>query len=160
MMSISKNALKVLQKRYFAAGESWEDLCRRVADRVAEDEKTPADQKKWAQRYFTLMHELSFLPNSPTLRNFGRNKGCGSACFVLPLEDNRKGIFKTLSEAVDVQAHGGGTGMDFSKIRPRGDRVSTTGGTATGPAGAWSVRGRIVAGAGVEFGLLLSVHKS
>lgn len=133
MMSISKNALKVLKKRYFAAGESWEDLCRRVADRVAEDEKTPADQKKWAQRYFTLMHKLTFLPNSPTLRNFGRNKGCGSACFVLPLEDNRKGIFKTLSEAVDVQAHGGGTGMDFSKIRPRGDRVSTTGGTATGP---------------------------
>ena len=132
-MTISKNALKVLKKRYFSAGESWEDLCRRVAGRVAEDEKTPAAQKKWAQKYFDLMHDLIFLPNSPTLRNFGRNDGCGSACFVLPLEDSRKGIFKTLSDVVDVQAYGGGTGMDFSKIRPRGDRVSTTGGTATGP---------------------------
>ncbi len=131
-MTLSKNALKVLEKRYFSKGETWETLCRRVADRVAEDEPA-ADRKKWAQKYYDLIHDLTFLPNSPTLRNFGRNNGCGSACFVMPLEDSRKAIFKTLSDVVDVQAYGGGTGMDFSKIRPRGDRVSTTGGAATGP---------------------------
>ena len=132
-MTISKNALKILKKRYFSRGETWEGLCRRVADKVAEDEKSPSDRKKWAQKYYDLMHGLNFLPNSPTLRNFGRNSGSGSACFVLPLEDSRKSIFKTLSDAVDVQAYGGGTGMDFSKIRPRGAPVSSTGGTATGP---------------------------
>ncbi|MCP3953446.1 MAG: adenosylcobalamin-dependent ribonucleoside-diphosphate reductase, partial [Desulfobacterales bacterium] len=132
-MTLSKNALKVLKKRYFSKGETWEKLCRRVANRVAEDEPTPAARKKWAQKYYDLIHNRTFLPNSPTLRNFGRNNGCGSACFVMPLEDSRKAIFKTLSDVVDVQAYGGGTGMDFSNIRPRGDRVSTTGGLATGP---------------------------
>jgi ribonucleoside-diphosphate reductase alpha chain len=132
-MALSKNALKVLEKRYFSKGENWEALCLRVARKVAEDETAPAARKKWTQTYYDLIHNCAFLPNSPTLRNFGRNNGCGSACFVLPLEDSRQGIFKTLAEAVDVQAYGGGTGMDFSKIRPRGDRVSTTGGHATGP---------------------------
>ena len=132
-MSLSQNALKVLEKRYFAEGETWEALCRRVTEKVAEDEASPAARKKWARAYYELIHDLTFLPNSPTLRNFGRNNGSGSACFVLPLEDSRKGIFKTLSDAVDVQAYGGGTGMDFSNIRPRGDRVHSTDGRATGP---------------------------
>ena len=70
------------------------------------------------------MMNLDFLPNSPTLRNFGRNEGCGSACFVLPMEDSRRSIFKTLSDAVDVQAYGGGTGMSFSSLRPKGDADS------------------------------------
>ena len=132
-MKLSQNALKVLEKRYFAKGETWEDLCRRVTNKVAEDEKTPAARKKWSRKYYDLIYSTSFLPNSPTLRNFGRNEGCGSACFVLPLEDSRQAIFKTLADVVDVQAYGGGTGMDFSKIRPRGDRVNTTDGTAAGP---------------------------
>ena len=133
MTSITENALKVLEKRYFAKDETWEALCRRVAAKVAGDEKNPADQKKWQTVYQNLLVSLDFLPNSPTLRNFGRNQGSGSACFVLPIEDSRRSIFKTLSDAVDVQAYGGGTGIDFSPLRPAGDRVRSTGGKATGP---------------------------
>ena len=132
-MKVSKNALKILQKRYFAPGETWEKLCHRVANKVAGDEKKSKDREKWEKEYYRLMLSLDFLPNSPTLRNFGRNEGCGSACFVLPLEDSRRSIFKTLSDAVDVQAYGGGTGMSFSRLRPKGERISSTGGIASGP---------------------------
>jgi ribonucleoside-diphosphate reductase alpha chain len=132
-MKLSKNAMKILQKRYFAPGETWEKLCERVAHKVAGDEKRSADRDKWEKRYKEMMLNLDFLPNSPTLRNFGRNQGCGSACFVLPLEDSRRSIFKTLSDAVDVQAYGGGTGMSFSKLRPKGDNIRSTGGIASGP---------------------------
>ncbi|MEJ2655875.1 MAG: adenosylcobalamin-dependent ribonucleoside-diphosphate reductase [Desulfobacterales bacterium] len=132
-MRMSKNALKILQKRYFAPNETWEKLCERVAHKVAGDEKQTKDREKWKKRYKELMLNLDFLPNSPTLRNFGRNQGCGSACFVLPLEDSRRSIFKTLSDAVDVQAYGGGTGMSFSRLRPKGDRIRSTGGIASGP---------------------------
>ncbi|MBU0988361.1 MAG: adenosylcobalamin-dependent ribonucleoside-diphosphate reductase [Proteobacteria bacterium] len=132
-MKITENALKILQKRYLAEGETWEALCERVARKVAGDEKTPHDRDLWKQRYQDIMQNLDFLPNSPTLRNFGRNDGCGSACFVLPVEDSRQSIFKTLSDAVDVQAYGGGTGMSFSKLRPLGDRINSTGGKASGP---------------------------
>ncbi len=132
-MKITENALKILQKRYFAEGETWEKLCERVAHKVAGDEKKSKDRVKWEKRYKGIMLNLDFLPNSPTLRNFGRNEGCGSACFVLPMEDSRRSIFKTLSDAVDVQAYGGGTGMSFSSLRPKGDPIHSTGGTASGP---------------------------
>ena len=132
-MRLSKNALKILEKRYFAPGETWGGLCERVANKVAGDEKQSKDREKWKKRYIDIMLNLDFLPNSPTLRNFGRNQGCGSACFVLPLQDSRRSIFKTLSDAVDVQAYGGGTGMSFSKLRPKGDHIQSTGGIASGP---------------------------
>jgi ribonucleoside-diphosphate reductase alpha chain len=132
-MKITDNAQKVLEKRYFAEGENWEKLCERVALKVSSDEKDKQNRAKWLDNYFQLMYNLYFLPNSPTLRNFGRNNGCGSACFVLPIEDSRRSIFKTLSDAVDVQAYGGGTGMSFSNLRPKGDKINTTGGKASGP---------------------------
>ena len=132
-MKIAENALKILKKRYFAEGETWAKLCDRVADKVASAENNPEDMAKWKKKYKRVMQNLDFLPNSPTLRNFGRNDGCGSACFVLPVEDSRKSIFKTLSDAVDVQAYGGGTGISFSSLRPKGDPISSTGGTASGP---------------------------
>ena len=132
-MKVSKNALKILKKRYFAPGETWEQLCERVARKVAGDEPRPKDRERWVKKYKDMMLNLDFLPNSPTLRNFGRNEGCGSACFVLPLEDSRRSIFKTLSDAVDVQAYGGGTGMSFSNLRPKGDHIKSTGGIASGP---------------------------
>jgi ribonucleoside-diphosphate reductase alpha chain len=132
-MKITENALKILQKRYFTKGETWEKLCERVVHRVAGDEKKSKDRVKWGKKFKEIMLNLDFLPNSPTLRNFGRNEGCGSACFVLPMEDSRRSIFKTLSDAVDVQAYGGGTGMSFSSLRPKGDPIRSTGGTASGP---------------------------
>ncbi|MES0447169.1 MAG: adenosylcobalamin-dependent ribonucleoside-diphosphate reductase [Desulfobacterales bacterium] len=132
-MKITDNALKILQKRYFAEGETWEKLCDRVAKKVASAENKAEDCAKWEKKYKNIILNLDFLPNSPTLRNFGRNDGCGSACFVLPVEDSRRSIFKTLSDAVDVQAYGGGTGMSFSNLRPKGDIINSTGGTASGP---------------------------
>ena len=132
-MQLTQNALKILQKRYFAKGETWEKLCGRVAHKVAGAEENSQDRATWEKEYKRIMMELDFLPNSPTLRNFGRNQGCGSACFVLPVEDSRRSIFKTLADAVDVQAYGGGTGMSFSNLRPKGERIASTGGTASGP---------------------------
>lgn len=132
-MQLSQNALKILQKRYFAKDETWEKLCSRVAHKVAGAEENPQDRATWEKEYKKIMMDLDFLPNSPTLRNFGRNQGCGSACFVLPVEDSRRSIFKTLSDAVDVQAYGGGTGMSFSSLRPKGERIASTGGMASGP---------------------------
>jgi len=129
---MNKNAEAVIRKRIAAEGETWEDVCCRVAQTVSRAEpKGEAD--RWADRFFDLMVGCDFLPNSPTLRNFGRNKGCGSACFVLPIEDSRRSIFKTLSDAVDVQAYGGGTGFSFSRLRPKGDPIVTTGGQSSGP---------------------------
>ena len=46
-MQIAENALKILQKRYFAKGETWEKLCDRVAHKVAGAEENPQDRATW-----------------------------------------------------------------------------------------------------------------
>ena len=160
-MKLTKNAEKVLQQRFYAEGENWDMLCRRVANAVAEAEEDQDKKSQWAERYYRLLVSRDFLPNSPTLRNFGRNKGCGSACFVLPIEDSRKSIFKTLADAVDIQAYGGGTGFSFSRLRPKGDPISTTGGKASGPLSFMSIYdyaiGDIIKQGGVRHGANMAV---
>jgi ribonucleoside-diphosphate reductase alpha chain len=129
-MKLTENAERVLNKRYYGEGETWPKLCSRVASHVASSEN---DRNRWTEIFAVMMAGLDFLPNSPVLRNFGRNNGCGSACFVLPIEDSRRSIMTTLADAVDVQAFGGGTGFSFSRLRPKDTPVKSTGGASSGP---------------------------
>lgn len=141
-MNISPNAITVLERRYLIKddegnpGESVEDLFRRVADTIAAPDLNfdkNADIKATADIFFNMMTQLEFLPNSPTLMNAGRPLGQLSACFVLPVEDSMEQIFEAIKQAALIHKSGGGTGFSFSRIRPRGSEVNTTGGVASGP---------------------------
>jgi len=56
------------------------------------------------------------------------------ACFVLPLYDSRQSILReTLPDAADIQASIGGTGFNFSNLRPANEAIAGTGGTTDGP---------------------------
>ena len=141
-MKIGKNAVTVLEKRYLIKDdqgrpvEKVEDMFRRVADTIAQadrnyDEK--ADVKKLSDRFYQMMTDLEFLPNSPTLMNAGRDLGQLSACFVLPIDDSMEDIFETVKQAALIHKSGGGTGFSFSRLRQQGSTVRTTGGVASGP---------------------------
>ena len=137
METLSDNALQILENRYLlrdANGsliETPNQLFRRVAKAVAGCEEF--DQEQWEDRFYDLLIHLLFLPNSPTMMNAGCAKGQLSACFVLPIEDNLNSIFSTLKNSALIHQSGGGTGFNFSKLRPKGDRVSSTIGTSSGP---------------------------
>jgi ribonucleoside-diphosphate reductase alpha chain len=85
------------------------------------------------EEFYSLMVEKKFMPNTPAIANFGNSLGMGSACFVLGVDDNMEGIMDTLKYTAIIHKSGGGTGFNFSSIRPEGDFVSSTSGAASGP---------------------------
>jgi len=123
-MHLTPVARNLLKSRYLLRNEKPEELFSRVAGAV----DTPHSSD-----FLDAMKGLSFIPNSPTLMNAGTRSGQLSACFVLPVEDSLQGIFSTLSAMALIHQSGGGTGFSFSHLRPSGDPVSTTLGTASGP---------------------------
>ena len=52
---------------------------------------------------------------------------------MLPVEDNTSSILEAVKTQAIVQKTGGGTGFSFSKLRPEGDQVGSTGSVASGP---------------------------
>ena len=140
-LKLSLAAVTVLRERYLlrddagqpveSTGEMMDRAARCVA--AAEDEYARGAADHWAERFATSMRALEFLPNSPTLMNAGTDLGLLSGCSVLPIEDSLRSIFVTLGHAADIQRAGGGTGFAFGRLRPAGDRIATTGGTASGP---------------------------
>lgn len=142
LMKISENAKLVLEKRYLIKDdmgnviETIDELFLRVASSVAAADLNydkSADIGKITTEFCDMMTNLEFLPNSPTLMNAGRKLGQLSACFVLPIEDTMEGIFEAIKQAALIHKSGGGTGFSFSRIRPSGAVVNTTGGVASGP---------------------------
>ncbi|MGQ9691451.1 MAG: ribonucleotide reductase N-terminal alpha domain-containing protein, partial [Thermoproteota archaeon] len=83
--------------------------------------------------YYDIMVSKKFMPNSPTLFNAGTRLGQLSACFVLDIEDNIESIMKAATHAAIIFKSGGGIGINYSKLRPAGDIVSSTSGVASGP---------------------------
>ena len=138
-MIITDNARIVLERRYLKKDENGvcekpEDMFRRVASTIAAaDAFYGGDSQRTADEFYEMMTTLKFLPNSPTLMNAGRELGQLSACFVLPVEDSMEGIFDSLKNAALIHKSGGGTGFSFSRIRPVGASVNSTGGVASGP---------------------------
>ncbi len=142
MTELSANARRVLEARYLRRDserrviETPEELWRRVARAVAAAELTFGSARevaRWEEAFHDALAALDFLPNSPTLMNAGTSLGQLSACFVVPIEDTIESIFDALRVMALLQRTGGGTGFSFSRLRPRGNPLVSTGGEASGP---------------------------
>jgi ribonucleoside-diphosphate reductase alpha chain len=142
-LKLPLNSILVLERRYLRkdengkVAESIGQMFRRIAKGIAQADKhygkSEAEVKALENEFFRIMTSLEFIPNSPTLMNTGTHLRQLSACFVLPVEDSIESIFDTLKATALIHKTGGGTGFAFSRLRPKGDVVKTTGGIASGP---------------------------
>ncbi|MFL1895333.1 adenosylcobalamin-dependent ribonucleoside-diphosphate reductase [Aquimarina sp. 2-A2] len=138
MIQLTNNARQILKERYLLKDdhcqviEDPQELFWRVAKAIAAAEEV-IDRVTWEARFYKMLSNFEFLPNSPTLMNAGTNKGQLSACFVLPVRDSLEAIFTTLKNAALIHQSGGGTGFNFSELRQKNDIVSSSGGTSSGP---------------------------
>jgi len=148
-IKIAPNSLEVMKKRHLLRDskgkliETPREMFYRVAKAIAlEDNKYLLDKEAkkelatTCEKFFKVLADNRFLPGSRVLYEAGNEKdatGQLSSCFVLPIEDSLESIFQTLKEAAIIQKNNGGTGFNFSHIRPKGDEVGGTKGVAAGP---------------------------
>ncbi|MBN1169371.1 vitamin B12-dependent ribonucleotide reductase [Candidatus Woesebacteria bacterium] len=140
----SEQALRVLHERYLSKDiegkvvETPKEMCWRVSWEVASAEArwgaTRSQVKDLAKQFYGLLVTHEFLPGSPTLMNAGTDNGLQySSCFVLPVDDSLVGIFDAIKYQAIIHQTGGGTGFSFSRLRPAGSTVKSSGGVASGP---------------------------
>lgn len=130
---LSERGMFVAEKRILAKDkngnviETPEQMFKRVADALGKS-------KQESKEFFDVMSNLYFLPNSPCLVNAGLPDRLQnlSACFVLPLEDSIDSIYDTMKQTALIHKCGGGTGFNFSNLRPRNSIVKSTKGVASG----------------------------
>lgn len=143
-LDLSYNALIVLKKRFLRRGSSGEvmetpeQMFRRTAKIIAaEDEKfgkSPEEISEFENNLYEVLSQVDF-ESARAMVNTGRPypQQQLSACYVLPIEDTMDSIFSTLRMNAFLQKWDAGAGFDFSKLRPKGDILVSTGGHTSGP---------------------------
>ena len=115
--------------------ETVEGMFSRVATAAALDTITHGmNREEQVQFFYNGMVEERYITAGRPLANLGTNgNGMVFNCFVLPIEDSRRGITSTLADFTEIAAKGGGIGISYSRLRPKGTPTKQSKGTASGP---------------------------
>ena len=141
---LTDTAHEIAKKRYLRTDmngkvvETPGEMLWRVARHMAKAEIQWGENgivDETARKFYERMANLKFVCAGKAMFEAGNPGGTGqlSSCFVLPIEDSIQKIFKTLGDAAVVHKNNGGTGFNFSRIRPHGDKVKNVPKAASGP---------------------------
>ena len=121
----------IFQERYAHTGESYEDSCWRVADAISKAENN-GKQDKFKERFYWQLRSGKFMPGGRIMSGSGRKTPNLLNCYGLGVSDSIEGWKDAVGDTMIISSKGGGVGINYTPIRPRGYPISGMGGTATG----------------------------
>ena len=118
-------------------GEPTEQSPHQMMERVAKFFARDSGEK---EIFLEALEGFKFLPSGRILCGAkGPRSSTFYNCFVLGMKpqkgqgaDSRQAIMETLTKMVEITARGGGVGMNWSTLRPRGSRVVGVSGVSAG----------------------------
>ena len=116
------------QMKYRQKDESFDQKIKRIA-------RALSDGIEHQYELESILGNMRFLPAGRVQSAIGSNRiTTAYNCFVSGvIEDNMNSIMEKASEAAETMRRGGGIGYDFSRIRPRGDKIKSLDSQASGP---------------------------
>ncbi len=125
---------EIFRDRYsLTPEETWEQCARRVARQMALAEE-PIKQSIYEEKFNDVLVNNLFVPGGRILYNSGRMNPQLLNCFVLGNKlDSKEGWGNLSKEMIITSMQGGGCGIDFSDVRPRGAKISDQKGECPGP---------------------------
>ncbi|MGD9671753.1 MAG: adenosylcobalamin-dependent ribonucleoside-diphosphate reductase [Hyphomicrobiaceae bacterium] len=145
---------------------SLSETLERVAGAAATAEKGGKRVRaRWTKLFGEAMADLGFLPAGRILAGAGTGRDVTLFnCFVMgAIPDDLGGIFDSVKEAALTMQAGGGVGMDFSTLRPRGALVRSIGADASGPVSfmeVWDAMCRTIMSAGARRGAMMATMRA
>jgi len=138
------------------------DTHQRVAKAVARAETSAAAGSYWSDRFFDVLASFEFLPAGRIIAGAGSERGVTMFnCFVMgAIPDDLAGIHDALKQAALTMKEGGGIGMDFSTLRPRGALVKSVGSGSSGPVSfmdEWNTMCQTIMSAGARRGAMMAM---
>ncbi len=121
----SGNIIETPQERFYTIAKTMAEVERGYG-------KDGAYIDNLTERFYEMLSSLEFLPGGRTITNTGKGIALFN-CYVLPVNDSIESIFESVKKAAMIHKQGGGTGYNFSRLRPRGSYVKRSQGIASGP---------------------------
>tara|TARA_R110000744_G_scaffold46911_5_gene103546 strand:+ start:14217 stop:15914 length:1698 start_codon:yes stop_codon:yes gene_type:complete len=114
--------------KYRGPNELFEESQSRVAAALADDDEHRSIFKR-------ILLPQRFMPAGRVQSSAGSPRDVTAFnCFVSgTIEDSMESIMRMATEAAETMRRGGGIGYDFSRIRPRGDRIASLDSASSGP---------------------------
>lgn len=127
-------ALNIFKDRYaLTETETWQEACKRVSNQLSLAE-SPNKQQKYSDMFYEVLSNNLFVPGGRIWYNSGRNNAQLLNCFVLRNDlDSKQGWGEITKEMIITSMTGGGCGIDFSDVRPRGAIINSQRGECPGP---------------------------
>ncbi len=115
-------------QKYRQDGEDFRSKCTRIAEALKDD-------YEHFVKFKDILRDMRFLPAGRVQNAMGATRQTTAYnCFVSgQIDDSMTSIMDRATEAAETMRRGGGIGYDFSRLRPRGDRIVGLGSKSSGP---------------------------